>query len=207
MAQNVGTLEAYQEGEDFESYAERFEQFLVANAITDAGRKKAIFLTVCGPTVYQLLRNMCAPAKPSEKTLEVLLDLAKKHYAPKVSVVVARYRFNSERQKAGQSVSSYVATLKKKASCCNFGENLTEQLRDRFVCGVHDERTQRRLLQEGDDLTWDKAVKLATSMETAAVEVRLLSGESERQVNKIEQSTHKPGPSRRTLSAAREADK
>ena len=88
MAQNVGTVEPYQEGTDFESYAERFEQFFVANAITDARRKRTLFLTVCGPMVYQLLRNLCTPDKPSEKTLEVLLKLSKEHYAPKVSVVV-----------------------------------------------------------------------------------------------------------------------
>ncbi|XP_063863874.1 uncharacterized protein LOC135102524 [Scylla paramamosain] len=110
---------------------------------------------------------MCAPEKPSEKMLEVLIKLAREHYAPKVSVVLVRYRFNTERQKVGQRISSYVAALKRMASSCNFGGNLKEQLRDRFVCGVHNERIQCRLLQEGDDFTLERAVKLATSIETS----------------------------------------
>ena len=95
--------------------------------------------------MYQLLRNLCAPAKPAEKTLQELTALAKQHYAPKVSVVVERYKFNSE----NQTISSYAAELKRKASNCNFGTNLKEHLRDRFVCGVFSERIQRRLLQKG----------------------------------------------------------
>ena len=140
MAAIVGSVEQYVEGEDFEAYVERFQQFLEGNSITEEKRGRALFLTVCGPKVYQLLRNLCAPGKPGEKTLKELTSLAKEHYAPKVSVVVERYKFNSENQKENQTVSGYVAELKRKAAKCNFGTNLKEHLRDRFVCGVFSER-------------------------------------------------------------------
>ena len=39
-------------------------------------------------------------------------------------------------------------------------------LRDRLVCGVNDERIQRRLLAESQ-LEFKKAMELATAMETA----------------------------------------
>ena len=47
------------------------ELFLQANAVAD-GRKVAVFLTLIGPKTYGLLRNLVAPEKPSEKTLEIL---------------------------------------------------------------------------------------------------------------------------------------
>ncbi|MPC74174.1 hypothetical protein E2C01_068524 [Portunus trituberculatus] len=98
MAAVVGAVVQYIEGEDFEAYTERFEQFLEANNITEDKRKRALFLTVSGPAVYQLLKNLCAPEKPADKTLKELFSLATQHYAPKVSVVVERFKFNSEHQ-------------------------------------------------------------------------------------------------------------
>ena len=69
MAAVIGSVEQYVEGEDFEAYIERFEQFLEENNITEEKRGRALFLTVCGAKVYQFLRILCAPAKPAEKTL------------------------------------------------------------------------------------------------------------------------------------------
>ena len=47
------------------------ELFFQANAVAD-GRKVAVFLSLIGPKTYGLLRNLVAPEKPAEKTLEVL---------------------------------------------------------------------------------------------------------------------------------------
>ncbi len=65
----------------------------------------------------------------------------------------------------------YVAVLRKWAHDCNYGEKLTEMLRDRLVCGINDDRIQRRLLAE-TDLTFEKALKIAQAMETANKDVR-----------------------------------
>ena len=50
----------------------------------------------------------------------------------------------------------------------NFGVGLDEVLRDRFVCGINDERTQKCLLTE-EDLTLAKAVALAQEREAAEI--------------------------------------
>ncbi len=55
---------------------------------------------------------------------------------------------------------NYVAVLRKLAHDCNYGEKLTEMLRVRLVCGINDDRIQRRLLTEMD-LTFEKALKIA----------------------------------------------
>lgn len=123
-----------------------------------------------------------------------MIRLATQHYKPNISVVVERYKFNSENQEETQTISSYVAELKRRASNCNFGANLTQQLRDRLVGGMSSERIRRRLLQEGDDLTWDKACKLALAMEASTTEAKLLAGEhKEALVNKVEPPRTKPG--------------
>ena len=69
----------------------------------------------------------------------------------------------------------YLAELRKLAVPCEFGETSDEALRDRLVCGLRDEAYQKRLLSE-PELTLDKALQIAQSMETADVNARTLRG-------------------------------
>ena len=157
---------------DFGEYLERFEQFLAANAITSVPRKRAVFLSVCGSKVYSVLRSILAPDLPATKTYGELAEAAWKHFAPRPAVIVSRYKFNRAAQQAGQTVSVFLAELRRIARDCAYGDRLDEQLRDRFVCGIRSGAMLKRLLQEGDSLSLDSAVKIATAMETAAADLQ-----------------------------------
>lgn len=92
------------------------------------------------------------------------MTLLKNHYHPKPSEIVQRYKFDSRSRKPDESVLEYVAELRRLAQDCNYGDKLQQMLRDRLVCGISDERIQRRLLSEAE-LTFDKALSIA--VETA----------------------------------------
>lgn len=53
--------------EDWLQYAERLLQYLLANYIEDKGKKRAIFLSVCGAKADSLIRSLVAGEKPSAK--------------------------------------------------------------------------------------------------------------------------------------------
>ena len=118
------------------------------------------------------------------------------HYTPQKNAIVERYRFNTCNRKTGQSVTNYIAELKELARFCDFGVtaevvNLTpqlvleENLRDRFVCGLGESRTQRRLLSE-TKLTYKSAVDIANAMELADEGASHLSGgKATSQVNQL----------------------
>ena len=59
-----------------------------------------------------------------------------------------------------------MAALRQLSEHCAFGDTLGDVLRDRLVCGVKDERIQRRLLGEVD-LSFAKAFQIAPSVESA----------------------------------------
>ena len=84
-----------------------------------------------------------------------------------------------------------MAELRRLSDDCEFGDTLSVMLRDRLVCGIKDERIQRRLLQD-TDLTYDKAMSTARAMETAARNAEELqkpaSGEEVREVHKTQES-------------------
>ena len=149
------------------------EQFFQANGIGDEGIRRAVLLSVCGGSVYQSIRNLVAPGKPSNKSFSELVKLFRTHFCPSPSVTVQRYNFNSRSQRDGESVSHFVAELRKLSEHCDFGNSLENMLRDRLVCGIRDVRVQRRLLAEAG-LTFAncKAFGLAQTSELAEKNVQ-----------------------------------
>ena len=71
--------------EEWPQYVERLGHFFEANEIEDEGKKRSIFCTVVGPTVFKLIRNLVSPAKPGEKSYEDLVKLLTEHYKPTLS--------------------------------------------------------------------------------------------------------------------------
>eukprot|EP00731_Ephydatia_muelleri_P004047 Em0002g223a len=129
------------------------------------------------------------PAKPSDKTLEELMDLVKEHLQPAPSVIMQRFNFNGRMQKGEEAVAEYVAELRRIAEHCEFKDALDEMLRDRLVCGIKDTRVQRRLLAE-PKLTFAKALEIAQAAELAEKGARMLQPQlvtESASVNKIVQ--------------------
>ena len=90
-------------------------------------------------------------------------------------MIAERFHFNQRIQSGGESVSEYVAELKRLATNCDFGQRLEEALRDRLVCGLRNSNVQRKLLTE-PGLTYAKAVEIALGMEAAEKNTRQLKG-------------------------------
>ena len=69
-------------------------------------------------------------------------------------------------RKPGESISEFIADLRKLLEHCNYGAVLNDMLRDRLVCGCKDKRLQSQLLAI-TGLTFDDALKTAKAYETA----------------------------------------
>ena len=87
------------------------------------------------------------------------------------------FHFNARSQSENESVSQYVAELRKLAETCEFDASLENMLRDRLICGLRDPKTQRRLLAESQ-LTFGKAFNIAQAAELAEKSVKDLQGQS-----------------------------
>lgn len=167
MAACIGQMDAFESTvEDWATYVERVEQYCLANDIGNE-RKVAVLLSVMGAKTYNLLRSLSAPVKPAEKTFKEIVEVLQTHLNPKPLTIAERFRFHKRNQHKTESVSEYMAELRRLAEHCQFGDGLSDALRDRLVCGIHSESTQKRLLTERE-LTLARALEIAVSMETAA---------------------------------------
>ena len=102
-------------------------------------------------------------------------------FNPKPAVIDKR------EQLPGEIIAEYMAELCHLSTYCNFGCYLNEALRDRLVCGLQSESTQRRLLAI-KDLTLKEAVEQAQAMETADKDSNALQGTKNTGVHKVVES-------------------
>ncbi|KAJ8047536.1 hypothetical protein HOLleu_06562 [Holothuria leucospilota] len=163
----IGRIDDFSgESSEWTSYLERFEAYRIANDISDEKCVSA-FVTVIGQTTYQLLRNLCEPDKPTNLTFTQLKGKLNEYFTPKPLIIAERFRFHKRDQRSDETIAAYLVELKKLASKCEFGNSLTESLRDCLVCGLTNPQIQKRLLSE-ENLTLEKAVQLALAMDTAS---------------------------------------
>ena len=92
--------------------------------------------------------------------------MLKEHYNPASLEIAENFHFGLRVRKEGKSIGDFTVALKKLSIHCNFGVYLNRALRDRFVCGLNNEKIQNRLINT-TDLTFERACEKARAMEMA----------------------------------------
>ena len=164
--------------------------FFEANRVSNESQRKAILLSSCGITMHKLFKGLIAPWKPGEKSFDELKHLMLQHQNPRPNMIAERFKFNSLVRNANESVSMFIAELRKLTEYREYGRSLNDMLRDRLVCGINHERAQQRLLSEGSILTLEKTLDIALSLEsaisqTAVIQSGYMNNKSETQILKV----------------------
>ncbi|KAJ6647840.1 hypothetical protein Bhyg_03063, partial [Pseudolycoriella hygida] len=189
---------------------DRVCQFLKANKVEEDSMKTSVFISIMGHEIYDILKSLTVPEKPSAKTFNELLKILRNHFAPRKKKRAERYKFNKAVQQSGESINEFIVRLKSLAQTCKFGEFKTpakvtekakketeaavdnvsnykmlilgEALTDRFIVGLSNSKIQQRLLDK-DELTFEECCLLATNMELAEKESQAIQPKSF--VNKV----------------------
>ena len=108
------------EKEEWTSYVERLNYYLIANEVTEDAKKCAILMSCCGPTTYKTIRSLVD--SETRKTIKYpeLIDLLTSHYNPKPSSILQRFKFYNRNRSKEESIASYVAALRALAEYCEY---------------------------------------------------------------------------------------
>ena len=116
--------------------------------------------------------QLCSPKKPEELTFEQLKAKLDTQYGTKKIVLAERYRFYNYKQRKGQSLTDYIAELRRLAATCEWSEeHLGENLRDKFVMGLRNERLLQQLLTQDHKKPLADLLELAGTFEAAEREI------------------------------------
>ncbi|KRY64914.1 Uncharacterized protein T4A_14025 [Trichinella pseudospiralis] len=177
---------------EWTAYASRLTFFLEANNVTDSAKRRAVLLSSCGGAVFNLIQALISPANPNEKFFDEILFVLEEHFSRRPSEIVKRNAFYKRNRKIGESISDFVADLRRLAQGCNFSD-LEIMLRDRLGIGLRDEELQLRLFSR-KNLTFESALEEALSAEATAQHTREVraSDNTSSNVYQIQAKTAKP---------------
>src|SRR5258705_1137017 len=173
------------DGESWGEYVERLGFFFIANA-TKENQRLGVLLSVVGTDTYRIIRSVVAPDKSESLSYSEVSQRMGVHFNPTPSHIVQRCRFHRRMQGADESITEYITQLRKLSEHCKFSD-LNERLRDQMVAGVFDDKMQCRLLEQRDELSFDSALKIAISFETAKGDSAKLRRAVEKENNKTEE--------------------
>jgi hypothetical protein len=175
-------LQPYDETQEtFTNYLQRLDNYitirgLVTNTPEVNAQKVQIFINCLGPKTYQTLTSLTAPDLPNKKDFKTLTTLLKNHLSPQASEIAEQHKFLLRLQHEGESIANFVADLKMHTTNCNFicpsckHSTTDTHLRSQFIRGVRDNDIRERLLQQKEDVNFQKIVELALAIETSKLE-------------------------------------
>ena len=132
-----------------------FETYLLAAGLEDVSdvRKRALLLHCLGAEGQRVFGTFANTTKYDEA-----VKLLKEHFAAPQSALLRRVVFWRRHQRAGESVSQYVADLRGLASFCKFKTLQDELIRDQLILHTNCDKIRDKLLLENDDLTLAQAL-------------------------------------------------
>ena len=155
------------EEENFETYCERLVQILYCGQYNPGENQSCYFIEQYGlKVVFNTERLSGTKQSECVKIWWIMSNNERLYYTPEKPTLAHRYAFYRRRQQhSGETVTNFMTALKKQAEKCKFGIMRETMIRDMLVCRLRDRGTQLRLFAKSDDLTLEKAEKIALSME------------------------------------------
>ena len=170
------------QAETWKSWISNVEHFFLASGIECTKRKKAILL-YCGG---EQLRKIHSTLKDELETYKNTKDLLAKYFDDKVNLIYQRHVFRQIKQESNESSKAFITRLKEQSCKCNYDEYSEDQaLIDQYVETCNSNRLRKKLLLE-KDLTLDKIVNIASTMEAVEIQSAVMdSNEDKESLNAI----------------------
>ncbi len=173
-ASNIPIPEPFTQGSDWDNFEETFNIYALATELDKKAPEVqvATLKAIMGKEANAALKHIPLTNDEKKSTVAILTKLGA-HFKPKTNVVFERYKFNTCSQGKDEPIETYVARLRKLADTCNYGDLLSDMLRDRIILGCKDDKSRARLFRE-ENLTLDKAVQVFQTSELADAQLNTI---------------------------------
>lgn len=123
------------------------------------------------------------------KKLSTYYQKFEEYVKPKSNNIFARYKFHNIVQQQKEPFEQFLTKLKIEVKDCEY-KDPDEMVRDRVVIGCFSQKAREKLIQEGSELTLEKAVDIARTQEMSTTQLRSMATEDQN-VNNLRKTTRK----------------
>ena len=155
--------------------------------------KCSYLLIWCGEKGRDIANTWSNVTEEDKKQLKTYFERFTNHVEPKCNPVFSRYKFHKRIQAESETVEQFVTDLKLLARDCSFTEP-DEMIRDRIVFGTNSRKIREKLINEGKELTLDKAVDIARTCQMSQSQMKSMEAgdEAVHSVNRDQRSRKDP---------------
>lgn len=163
-------------------------------------RRRALLLHLAVTDVQDIFYTL--PNTGDAKDYRKAVDALKAYFVPKVDTTYARHCFRQLAQAPGETIRQFATRLRRAAKDCDYGADMDNQIRDEILCKCTSTYIKRKLLEEGQGLTLEKALEIAENCEKVDTQLAAMATEGPEvkkkeedssSVNRIEEKKRAPG--------------
>lgn len=152
--------------DNWENYREQLFFALEAAGSLESVQKRALFLSQCGKETFSLIVSLLSPRKPSEVSFEEIVQLLNKFFVPTPHPILETEKFYARKQKPGEQITTFLASLHEISSKCKF-EDISRRILEQLILGVSEESLKKELLRiKLEELTYERVVQQALNFES-----------------------------------------
>ena len=107
----------------------------------------ATLLTCLGPDAIELFDGFTFAEDADKEDPDKIIEQFENYCVGENNETYEHYRFNTRVQELGESIDTYLSSLRTLAKTCNYDALEDSLIRDRMVIGIRDESTRKKLLQ------------------------------------------------------------
>lgn len=119
-----------------------------------------------------------------QKLIQTYYDKFQAYVEPKSNKVFARYKFQCKVQGESESCEQFVTSLKVLVKDCGYADP-DQMVRDRIVFGTKSSKVREKLINQGSDLTLEKAIEIAQVQEMSQAQLKTMADEDKSVTNSV----------------------
>ena len=150
--------------------------------------RTATLLTCIGQDALDIYDGLAFDEEAHKKDIDIVLQKLEEFCVGNKNEIYERYMFNKRDQAAGESIDTYVASLRSLSKTCNYGVLTDNLIRDRMVVGILDKGIRKKLLQESK-LTLQGCIDICRANECTKQQLKTIDQPEE--VNVVDKKTLK----------------
>ncbi|XP_071949945.1 uncharacterized protein [Antedon mediterranea] len=166
----------------WERWLKRFDNFLIAKAITDDGRKRAMLLHLGGEDVFEISKTHTTGNETYLETKEKLTT----YFAPKRNVEYEVFMFRQAAQHPTELLDKYYARLCQLAKNCEFQDKEAE-IKSQIIQRCQLVKVRNKGLSEAN-MTLKALLTFGRTLEATQVQAKAMAGgvETEKTIHVVE---------------------
>ena len=158
-------------------WTDRFRNMLLALAIDDDARCKALFLHYIGEETFDIYQTLTLPtANAGETATDVAIRALTQYFSPRRNREFEIYKFRQTKQENGEDFITFVTRLRRMASTCEFAD-LNREIKSQVIQGCQSSRLRRKALSD-PTMTLDTVIDFARATETADAQAKGIENDS-----------------------------